>query len=129
MSEEEIEENYIKICGHKLTFDEAYKIKRSIDEMIKEWDFIIKKDIPFNEQQRVPNTMCLCPSNIIVPIDYFTSDNGEVIMCGACKVCGGYKEYISADYEYPFNFKSPPKWRGLFIIDGKLPNKTPDMYI
>jgi hypothetical protein len=129
-TDEEDDRDYLKIGGHKLSLDEAYRIKRTVDELISEWDHIIRREIPFNDKADKPKSVCNCGSNFILPIDYYIDKTGVLIMLGSCKLCGGYRETPSYDYDYPFPFKEPPNWRGILIVNSN-PDKDAirDMFI
>ena len=125
----EDDSNYININGHKLSFTDAFSIKRSVDDMIKEWDFMIRKEIPFNDKGKIPLTMCTCGFNAIVPVDYYIDPVGHVVMCGECKNCGKYKEFTDMEMTFPFQFKDPPKERGIMFLSIKNKRDDKDMFI
>lgn len=112
-----------------LTLEQAFGVKLLMDGMIEAWDEMIQHSYPFTKD-KFPRFGCKCDGEVINPIDYFIDSIGCIVLCGSCRLCGGYLEICDINTKYPLSFKAPPKAHGISTLFKKNVEEKPreDIY-
>lgn len=100
----------------------ALIIYDNIRETVEHLNYNIKNTYDFIEME-YPEQICTCgtKSTSLLLFDYYTEKNTrdkyELVLCGKCRVCGGYREIQGINNDvFAVPLKKPGKYIGLSII-------------
>ncbi len=125
----DMNKKFIKLGRKNLTIGEAFIAYRAFDELVEHWDMNIVRKYRLVNLTPVPEILCRCGCNNILPYDYYINDDRYLVICGKCRGCGGYTEYICTTERYPVQFKEPPVTNGLLFQQSPPDRKNDNYYL